>query len=48
MKNKKLQNLSAKFIKATYEVLTGPFVIVFLTHSRKVRPVYGMDWHRRW
>lgn len=47
MKNKKLQNLSAKFIRTLYETLTGPFVIVFLTHSRKVLPVYGMTWPRR-
>ena len=47
MKNKKLENLLAKIVKTLYQGLTGPFVIVFLTHSRKVRPVYGMTWPRR-
>lgn len=37
----------AGLIKSSYQILTGPIAIIFLTHSRKVRPVYGMTWPRR-
>jgi len=37
----------ADFVGRTYRFLTGPLAIIFLTHSHKVHPGYGMTWSRR-
>jgi len=37
----------AKFLMKLYYLLTIPFSLVFLLHSRKIHPAYGMSWRKR-
>jgi O-methyltransferase len=47
MKKRKVGNWWAKFIRTSYQTLSGPLAIIFLTHSRKVCGHYGMTWPKR-
>jgi O-methyltransferase len=47
MKDEKSKDWLAKSVRVTYEFLSSPLAILFLTHSKKVHPGYGMTWGKR-
>lgn len=47
MKSPKSRDWLALAIRKSYEFLSSPLAILFLTHSRRVHPVYGMTWPKR-
>jgi O-methyltransferase len=47
MKKQGFGNRLAIFVRSSYEFLTSPLAIIFLTHSKKVHPAYGMNWGKR-
>lgn len=47
MKAQKSRDWLAVSVRKAYEFLSSPLAILFLTHSKKVHPGYGMTWRRR-
>lgn len=39
--------LTLNFVRETYNLLTTPLAIIFLTYSTKICPEYGMTWMKR-
>jgi O-methyltransferase len=44
---KRLRNRSLNYVRRSYNFLTTPLAIIFLTHSRKIHASYGMNWRKR-
>lgn len=40
-------NWKRNFVRRTYETLSSPIAIFFLTYSLKIHPAYGMSWFSR-
>ena len=47
MNTKQHQIWLGDFLRRLYRFLTMPLAIIYLTHSRRVKKVYGMPWPRR-
>lgn len=47
MKENKFGYWLARCVRKSYEFLSSPLAILFLTHSKKVHPNYGMTWTKR-
>ena len=47
MRKRKFKHWLANCVMVTYEFLSGPIAILFLTHSPKVKLEYGMTWPKR-
>lgn len=47
MNKQRFKNRTANFIRRSYNFLSTPLAIFFLTYSRKIHPEYGMSWPKR-
>ncbi len=47
MNDSVFKNRLAMFVRSSWEFLSSPAAILFLTYSHKVKPAYGMTWWRR-
>lgn len=47
MKSDVFYHWVVRTIRSSYEFLSSPWAILFLAHSKKVHPDYGMSWRKR-